>query len=363
MSKVDVELDERGYRILIESDSLARAGELFDREGIRLPLYLVSNPIVFALYGARLQSALGDRLAGQPILIPDGEQHKTTASCEIIHTALIEQQADRSSCLVSLGGGVTGDIAGFAAATFLRGIPYIQVPTTLLAQVDSSVGGKTGVNHRLGKNLIGAFHQPRCVLIDPATLSTLPQREFSSGLYEVVKYGLISDAGFFAVFESRLDELLNRAEEALLEAIRRCCQLKAEVCSKDEREGGLRRILNLGHTFGHALEAATSYRRLTHGEAVGYGIKAAAFLSQLMGLISVSDCGRIAACIDRIGRPPSAADISFQQLRESMTRDKKRSQGRLKFVVLQEIGEAKVVDEPPSAMLEESWLRAVGKGS
>ncbi|MEE8587051.1 MAG: 3-dehydroquinate synthase [Acidobacteriota bacterium] len=361
MLSIHVDLQEQSYDILIEAGLLQRLAEVLKGRGLPERLFLVSNPRVFELYGSTVMEGLSEGFSVEEILIADGEQHKNLDTAATIYTALIERRADRSCGLIALGGGVTGDIAGFAAATFLRGIPYIQIPTTLLAQVDSSVGGKTGVNHPLGKNLIGAFHQPRLVCIDPQTLSSLPERDYRSGLYEVVKYGLIRDGRFFEFLESNLDALLDRDSEVLQTVIRRCCQIKAEVTSQDEREGGLRRILNLGHTFGHALEAATGYNRLTHGEAVGYGIKAAAALSARMGRLSPEDSHRAARLIDGLGERPSAP-VPFSTLYQSMQQDKKRSRGALRFVVLEAIGEAAVVEAPALEDLEKAWGEAVSGG-
>ncbi len=337
---------------------LPRLAEILKRRGLPERLLLVSNPRVFELYGSIVMEGLSDGFSVEEILIADGEQHKNLDTASTIYTALIERQADRSCGLIALGGGVTGDIAGFAAATFLRGIPYIQIPTTLLAQVDSSVGGKTGVNHPLGKNLIGAFHQPHLVCIDPQTLSSLPEREYRSGLYEVIKYGLIRDRRFFEFLESSLDALLKRDPKVLQTVIRRCCEIKAEITSQDEREGGLRRILNLGHTFGHALEAATGYKHLTHGEAVGYGMKAAAALSARLGRLSQEHCHRAALLIDGLGERPSAP-VPFADLYQSMQQDKKRSRGALRFVILEAIGEAAVVEAPALEDVEKAWVEAV----
>ncbi|HSR70403.1 MAG TPA: 3-dehydroquinate synthase [Acidobacteriota bacterium] len=360
MHEVGVELGERSYRILIGEGLLEQAGQALERAGIRPPsLFLVTNSRVEELYAGALKKGLSDRFQLSTILIPEGETHKSLETCQLIWTRLIEERADRGSLVLAMGGGVTGDIAGFAAASYLRGIDYVHVPTTLLAQVDSSVGGKTGVNHPLGKNLIGAFHQPRLVLIDPLTLKTLPRRDLRSGLYEVIKYGLIRDQGFFDFFADRLDALLALESEPLQQAVARSCQIKAEVCSQDEREGDLRRILNLGHTFGHALESATQYRRLTHGEAVGYGLKAAAVLSRELGRIDSGSCARVLETVDRIGPRPAVDDISFKTLREAMQRDKKRVSGRLHFVVLDRIGKAAVTSEVTSRQLERSWQEAV----
>jgi 3-dehydroquinate synthase len=261
---VRVDLGKRSYDILIGAGLLDQFPQFLERCGTGKRVFLISNAAVSQLFGKNLLERLsvsGYQVA--EVFIPDGEAHKSLKTVEDIYSALITQGADRSSTLVALGGGVTGDVVGFVAATFLRGIPYLQIPTTLLSQVDSSVGGKTGVNHRLGKNMIGAFYQPHLVCIDTDTLASLPPREFQSGLYEVVKYGLICDSEFFEYFESNLEEIQKRKPDVLEELISRCCEIKAEITSSDEKEQGLRRILNFGHTFGHALEGATEFQRLS----------------------------------------------------------------------------------------------------
>lgn len=339
MKTVHVNLGERSYDILIGPDLLHQVQEFFKKYRLGRRVFVLSNTAVFDLYGPEfLERLSAGGFEVTEILIPDGETFKNIHTVENIYTYLIAQRADRSATLVALGGGVTGDIVGFVAATFLRGIPYIQIPTTLVAQVDSSVGGKTGVNHHMGKNLIGAFYQPHLVCVDTNTLSTLPDREFQSGLYEVVKYGLIYDVKFFEFFEEQLEQIRRRVPEALETVISRCCEMKAEIVSLDERETDLRRILNFGHTFGHALEAAAGFHGITHGEAVAFGMLAASRLSALEGLIDAPTWERIAACIYRIGDLPSIENVSTKQIQEAMERDKKRQEGRIVFVLLQAIG-------------------------
>lgn len=362
MEVVSVNLGKRSYDILIEPGLLERLGELLGRRTRQRRLFLITNPTVGDLYLAPLRERL--EAAGFSVvelMIPDGETAKNLHTVENIYTYLIAEQADRQSLLVALGGGVTGDIVGFVAATFLRGVPYIQIPTTLLAQVDSSVGGKTGVNHPLGKNLIGAFYQPFLVCIDPETLATLPDREYRAGLYEVVKYGLIYDAAFFDYLEDRLEELQGRDGSTLVHVIRRCCEIKAAVISEDETEAGLRRILNFGHTFGHALEAATNYERFKHGEAVAYGMVAAALLSNYAAGLPPEQVDRISRIVKALGPVPSAADIAYEDLREAMNRDKKRQADRLVFVLLPEIGRTEIRSGFDEALLTEVWARTIAK--
>ena len=355
MKTVQVSLGERSYDILIGPNLLDEVQDFFEKYRLGKRVFLISNTGVFQLYGQRLREKLS---AGgfevTEILIPDGEKYKTLQTVENVYTYLIAQRVDRFATLAALGGGVTGDIVGFVAATFLRGIPYIQIPTTLVSQVDSSVGGKTGVNHCLGKNMIGAFYQPHLVYVDINTLETLPKREFQSGLYEVVKYGLIYDLEFFEYFEEHLEQIQQRIPKALENVISRCCEIKAEVVSLDERENDLRRILNFGHTFGHALETAVGFHGITHGEAVAYGMLAASRLSALEGLIDTSTWERIAACIYQIGELPSIEKVSSEQIQEAMERDKKRQEGRIVFVLLRDIGKT-VIQTDLQERFSEIW--------
>lgn len=356
MKTVRVSLGARSYDILIGPHLLENVGSVFQDYRISRRIFVVSNPTVFPLFGAKLLERLSS--AGfevTEILIPDGEKHKTLATVENVYTYLIAQRADRGSTIVALGGGVTGDITGFVAATFLRGVPYVQVPTTLLSQVDSSVGGKTGVNHLLGKNMIGAFHQPHLVFIDPQTLAPLPDREYRSGLYEVIKYGLIYDGAFFEFLDLRLDEILRRSYTLLEDAISRCCQIKAEVVATDEREDDLRRILNFGHTVGHALEAATGFREFTHGEAVAYGMIAATRISLRLALTDSALAQRVEGCIRRIGELPPVSHVSSARLLDAVYRDKKRQSDRVVFVSLDGIGGTRIVEDLPERLVIEVW--------
>lgn len=351
MQTLEVELGSRSYPIHIGPALLDR-GELIRpllRSGSTL---IVTNETIAPLYLERLQAALGGSIRQDVVILPDGEQHKQLSTCMQVYDRLLEQRHDRKTTLIALGGGVIGDLTGFVAATYQRGVDFIQIPTTLLAQVDSSVGGKTGVNHPLGKNMIGAFHQPRLVLADTETLATLPERELAAGLAEVIKYGLIRDAEFFAWLEINMEALLARETEALAHAIRVSCQIKAGVVAADETEQGVRAILNLGHTFGHAIETATGYSQWLHGEAVGTGMLMAAWMSIALGWLDEADYQRIERLIARAGlplRPP--AEMSAEQFLDLMAVDKKAEAGRLRLVLQQGIGDAVVTaDFDPGAL-------------
>ena len=278
-------------------------------------------------------------------MIPDGETHKNWETLNRVFDALLEHRCERRTTIVALGGGVVGDIAGFAAAVYQRGVPFVQVPTTLLAQVDSSVGGKTAINHPLGKNLIGAFHQPEVVLIDPLLLRTLPRREFRSGLYEVVKYGVIASRDLFDRVARDTKAIFDRDPEVLVPIIVDSCRIKADVVSKDERESGLRRILNFGHTVGHALEAVTRYRRFLHGEAIAYGMLAAADLAVARGALAEIERQALARLIAQLGPLPSVTDLSISEVMEAIRRDKKVLHGRLHFVIAIQIGATMTIDD------------------
>ena len=360
MKTVRVELGPRSYNILIAPDLRKKTGSLFLKHALGRRIFLVSNQKVFSLHGSIVRDSL--QSAGfevTEIFIPDGEAHKNLHTVENIYTYLAAQRADRDATIVALGGGVTGDISGFVAATFLRGINCVQIPTTLLSQVDSSVGGKTGVNHHKGKNLVGAFHQPRLVLIDTTTLSTLPRREFRSGLYEILKYGIIFDVQFFSFLERNFSRLLAGGEDDLEKVIARCCEIKAEVTSRDERETGLRRILNFGHTFGHALEAVTSYKLLTHGEAVAVGMLVATELSRELDLLDEETGNRIGELIRGVGPLPFLGPLDFSELLEIMEHDKKRQEAVVHFVLLKRIGETTIRGDLDSDLLGRVWERVL----
>jgi 3-dehydroquinate synthase len=349
--RIDVHAGAHASSILIGDGISGRAAELLDEHRIPNRRFVVSSPVIWRLHGAQLQAALG---GAEPILLPDGERFKNLQSVSRVYEALIRAGADRGSAIVAVGGGVVGDTAGFAAATFLRGIALVHVPTTLLAQVDSSVGGKVGVNHPLGKNLIGAFHQPSLVLIDPGLLRTLPRREFRSGLYEVVKYGMIASRDLFERVARESKAIFARDAAVLVPTIVESCRIKADVVSKDEREGGLRRILNYGHTIGHALEAITRYRRFRHGEAIAYGMLAAADLAVARGALAELERQALVRLITELGPLPAVADLSIAEAMDAVRRDKKVVNGTLHFVIAIQIGATMTIDD-----VTEDELKAV----
>jgi 3-dehydroquinate synthase len=353
MDTVGVELGARSYPIHIGGGLLARA-DLILPHLVQPRVAIVTNDVVGPLYLERLQATLQDAgVSVLPITLPDGEAAKNWDSLQRILDALLENRCERSTTVIALGGGVIGDLAGFAAAVFLRGVPFVQVPTTLLSQVDSSVGGKTGINHPLGKNMIGAFYQPRLVLADTATLATLPARELAAGMAEVIKYGLILDPSFFDWLEGNVERLNARDEAALTFAIRRSCELKAEVVAGDERESGARALLNLGHTFGHAIEAGLSYGTWLHGEAVAAGTVMAARLSRLMGMLTDADVERIVRLLQRAMLPVSAPDLGVETWLRLMGMDKKVEGGKLRLILLRAIGDAYFTADFPQQALRE----------
>ncbi|TYP82846.1 3-dehydroquinate synthase [Nitrosomonas communis] len=318
---------------------------------------IVTNTTVAPLYLDQFRRALERHgICSVAIILPDGEDHKNWQTLNLIFDALLEQRCERKTTLIALGGGVIGDLTGFAAATYLRGVPFIQIPTTLLAQVDSSVGGKTGINHPLGKNLIGAFYQPRMVLTDSATLTTLPDRELRAGIAEVIKYGLIRDADFFMWLEQNITGLITRNADILNKAICRSCEIKAEIVAADECEGGVRALLNLGHTFGHAIENAMGYGVWLHGEAVAAGTIMAANLSKQLEFINESDFERICSIFQKIGLPVSAPKLSPDDYLSLMKLDKKVEEGRIRFILLKRIGEAMMSHDIPASTLRETLL-------
>jgi 3-dehydroquinate synthase len=335
-----VELSHLRYPITIGSGLLGDAA-LLDARVAGRDLLVVTNTTIAPLYLPKLRAALGDRRIADCVL-PDGEQHKTLAMAARVWDALVEAKLNRDVTVLALGGGVVGDIAGFAAACYQRGVGYVQLPTTLLAQVDSSVGGKTGVNHPAGKNLIGAFHQPLAVVADTGTLATLPDRELRAGLAEVIKYGCVSDTLLFDWLELNVEALLRREPAALAHAIARSCAIKADVVARDERETSLRAILNFGHTFGHAIEAATRYERYLHGEAVGLGMLIAADLSQRLGLIDHTARERVRELLRRAGLPVETPRIGAARAFELMQMDKKVLAGSVRLVLLDRLGHAVV---------------------
>jgi 3-dehydroquinate synthase len=344
MQTLTVELGERSYPIHI-GQGLMGLAELVRPHLAGQQVMVVSNVTVAPLYLDKALAAFGD-LETATVILPDGEQHKTLETTNLIFDALLQKRFDRQCTLVALGGGVVGDITGFAAACYQRGVDFIQIPTTLLAQVDSSVGGKTGVNHTLGKNMIGAFHQPRCVIADTDTLDTLPDRELHAGLAEVIKYGLIRDEGFFSWLESNIEALLARQPDALAHAIERSCSNKAEIVSADEREQGARALLNLGHTFGHAIETGLGYGTWLHGEAVAAGMVMAASLSRQLGWLAAADVERIEVLLKRAQLPIRApVELSTQRFLDIMALDKKVQQHRIRLVLLRAIGKGVITTE------------------
>jgi len=352
MRSLTVALGERSYPIHIGPALLARA-ELILPHLPAPSVAIVSNTTVAPLYLRRLAEPL--RAAGVAItevVLPDGEAHKNLDTLNSLFDALLGARCERKTTLIALGGGVIGDLAGFAAATYLRGVPFIQVPTTLLSQVDSSVGGKTGVNHALGKNMIGAFYQPRLVLADTDTLATLPDAELAAGLAEVIKYGLIRDLPFLEWLEAHVEALVGRDTAALIEAIERSCRNKAEVVAADEHEGGVRALLNLGHTFGHAIETAAGYGNWLHGHAVAAGTLLAAETSLGLGWIGEAEVARIEALFRRAGLPVRAPGHGVDRYLELMAQDKKVEAGRIRFILLKALGEAVVSAAVPAELLQ-----------
>ena len=349
---VPIDLGERSYDILI-------GGGLMQAESFAgLPkaskALIVTNTTVGPLYTARLREAIAP-LHKQvlDLELPDGEQYKDWPTLNLIFTRLLEEAADRKTVLYALGGGVVGDMTGFAAACYMRGVPFVQVPTTLLSQVDSSVGGKTAINHPAGKNMIGAFYQPLRVVCDLDTLATLPQNELLAGLAEVIKYGPIADPEFLSWLEAHMDRLLARDRAALMHAVKRSCEIKAWVVAHDEKEAGLRAILNFGHTFGHAIEAGLGYGEWLHGEAVAAGMAMAADLSRRMGLIAQADTARILALLDRAKLPTAQPGMAPERLLELMAGDKKAEGGRLRFVLLDRIGAGSIRADVPATALRQ----------
>ena len=343
--RLDVGTPSRSYLLTLGSGALSLLPEILDEVKAPARRFVVSSPTVWRLHGERFAAAS----SAEPILVPDGERYKQLQTVSKVYEALIRANADRASTVITFGGGVIGDLAGFAAASYLRGVALVHVPTTLLAQVDSSIGGKVGVNHALGKNLIGAFYQPHAVIIDPSVLGTLPRREFRAGLYEVIKYGMTSSPSLFERVARERKAIFARNPDVLTAVIGESCRIKAEVVTQDEKETGLRRILNFGHTAGHALEAVTSYRRYRHGEAVGYGMLVAAELAVSRGALAESDRKALAAVIASLGPLPPITDISIAEILVAMQRDKKMVAGRLNFVLPTAIGSTAIVDDVTEA--------------
>jgi len=349
VQELKIDLGARSYPIVI-GDGLLSRSDLFTRRGGGETFAVVTSATVAPLYLNLVRTALANKRVVD-VILPDGEEFKTLATVERILDALVAARMNRDGTVIALGGGVVGDMAGFAAACYLRGVALIQAPTTLLAQVDSSVGGKTGVNHPAGKNLIGAFYQPVAVVADTATLRTLPDRELRAGLAEVIKHAMLGDADFFAWLESHIGELIARDGHALTHAIRRSCEIKARLVGADERESGVRAHLNLGHTFGHAIEAATAYSGWLHGEAVAAGLLMAGDMSTRLGWLSAKDLDRIQSLLLRAGLARAAPTIGAARALEFMRMDKKVREDKIRLVLLRPLGEAVVTsDYPPEAL-------------
>ena len=352
IQSMNVQLGERSYPISIGQDLLGNAALLGEK--IRgTHVVVVTNTVVAPLYLQTLETqlhALGKTCSA--VILPDGEVYKNWDNLNLIFDHLLAHKCDRKTTLIALGGGVIGDMTGFAAATYMRGVPFVQVPTTLLSQVDSSVGGKTGINHPLGKNMIGAFYQPQAVIADTATLNTLPDKELSAGLAEVIKHGAIIDATFFAWLEQNMSKLRAKDPQALAHVIARSCEIKADVVRQDEREGGLRAILNFGHTFGHAIEAGLGFGTWLHGEAVGCGMVMAAELSFRLGYIDFVSKNRIKQLVEAAGLPVVAPDLGEQRWLELMEVDKKNEGGQIKFILLKPLGTAVITSVPEPVLLE-----------
>src|SRR5262245_6639646 len=352
-TRIDVPTPSRQYSITIGHGILDRLPRLLDEAGAPARRFVVSSPLVWKLHASKLARAG----LGEPILVPDGERFKSLQTVSRIYETLIRANAERQSTLVTFGGGVIGDMAGFAAASYLRGIPLVHVPTTLLAQVDAAIGGKVGVNHALGKNLIGAFHQPHTVIIDPSVLGTLPRREFRAGLYEVIKYGVTSSPPLFDRIARERTAIFAKSEAELMAVISESCRIKAAVVVADERESGLRRILNFGHTAGHAIESVTKYRKFLHGEAVAYGMLVAAELSVARGALAELDRKALSDLISSLGPLPPISDISTAELLEAMRHDKKMVNGRLNFVLPTTIGATTIVDDVTEKEMKSALTR------
>lgn len=359
MQTVRIALGERGYDIHIGAELLARP-ELITGVLPHPRVAVVSNATVAPLYLAPLCDALRSaNIDVVPVVLPDGEAHKNWETLQLVFDALLANRCDRQTTVIALGGGVVGDIAGFAAATYQRGIPFVQLPTTLLAQVDSSVGGKTGINHPRGKNMVGAFHQPLAVIADTDTLGSLPDRELRAGIAEVIKHGAIRDAAFFAWLEANMDALLARDPAALLHAVRRSVEIKADVVALDERETGPRALLNFGHTFGHAIETGLGYGEWLHGEAVAAGMIMAADLSCRLGRLDSADRDRLHALVDRAGLPvASPPGLAPERIRELMGVDKKVKAGRIRLILLESLGAATIVADAPEDMIRGTLVAA-----
>jgi len=351
MNTLNIDLGHHRYPIHIGAGILSDA-TLLSRHIHGRQVFIISNEIVAPLYLQRLLDTLGDKYQIATYILPDGEQTKSLTQAELVFTRMLEIPIDRRATVIALGGGVVGDLTGFCAACYQRGVNFIQIPTTLLSQVDSSVGGKTGVNHALGKNMIGAFYQPQVVLIDTQTLSTLDDRQYSAGMAEVIKYALLGDIEFLDWLEQNIDSVMARDDSAISYIIQHSCQAKAEIVAEDEKEQGVRALLNLGHTFGHAIENAKGYGAWLHGEAVGLGMLMAADLSQRMGHLSEQDVQRVKAILAAANLPLGGVDgVTAGQLRQLMSVDKKVLDGELRLVLFAELGRAEITSNAPESLI------------
>lgn len=353
MHKVRVNLPNYGYDIYIENNALRRLKAVKKEFGLSKRSLVIADKNVAALYGDSVMEILNEAgLNPKLVIIKAGESSKCMQTAESLYTTAIETGLDRKSAVFALGGGVVGDLAGFVAATYMRGVPFFQIPTSLLAQVDSSVGGKVAINHALGKNLIGAFYQPKEVIIDLELLGTLPKREISTGLGEIIKYGIIADEKFFAYLEENAEGALNLSEEAAVHMISRSCEIKADVVTRDEKESSLRMILNFGHTIAHAIESETHYAAYNHGEAVAIGMHGAALISQKMGLITESEVKRIKSLIEKLGLPLYAEKCTAENMYNILFHDKKVVDGKIKWVLIDKIGHTVIRDDVPMEIVK-----------
>jgi 3-dehydroquinate synthase len=353
MRTLVVGLGERSYRIRVGEGLSSRLAALL-RPFAGRRIAAVSSPRVWALHGKRVEASLRALGPLSRVLVPEGERAKSLRTLGSLHDAFLRAGIERGSLVVAFGGGVVGDVAGFAAATYMRGVDWVQLPTTLLAMVDSSVGGKTGINHRRAKNLVGAFHQPRAVVTDTAFLQTLPERELRSGAYEILKCGILGDPALFRLVADAPGDVAAWEPERTERAIVAACRLKARVVERDEREGGLRRVLNLGHTIGHAIEATTRYRRFTHGEAVGWGLLGATWIALRRRLLDEDAGEAIAAAVDRLGPRPAVSDLDPRRVVEAIARDKKAQEGRVPFVLPTAIGRVEIAADVAQAEVREA---------
>jgi len=345
-------LSEKSYPIYIGQGLLSQ-GELLTKHISGKQVMIVTNTTVAPLYLEKVKSLLGDYQVSE-VVLPDGEEHKTLDTVNLIFSALLEARFDRSCTLIALGGGVVGDMTGFAAASYQRGVSFIQIPTTLLSQVDSSVGGKTGVNHVLGKNMIGAFYQPKCVVIDVDTLDTLEDREYSAGMAEIIKYGLLGNIDFLHYLQNNIDGLMSRDKSMIIESVYRSCEDKADIVAQDELEAGKRALLNLGHTFGHAIENTLGYGNYLHGEAISVGMLMAAKLSQLEDQLSANEVGEIQHLLEKANLPISiSGKITASDFMAAMSVDKKVIDGNIRLILLKKLGDAFICDDYQSQLLDQ----------